>query len=165
MEIIINELTDILEQETEIYGDLLKISKNKTDTIIKGNVKELEEDLKREQTALLKVNRLEDSREKLICKLSENLEIHKNDLTITELVKHIQGEQADRLQKARNMILNIMDELKKVNELNSHLIKNSLDYINFSINIMSNLDNESNNYGITGQVKDPGKRNFFNVRL
>lgn len=38
---LVKGLIDVIEKESKIYEDILEISKNKTDIIVKGKVKEL----------------------------------------------------------------------------------------------------------------------------
>jgi len=40
----------------------------------------------------------------------------------------------------------IIEEIKNINEVNSRLIKNSIDFIDFSINILTSANLGGNNY-------------------
>lgn len=165
MDNLVNELVQVLDQEARVYDDILRISKNKTNIIVQGKVSELESITKLEQSLVLQIGRLEDLREGLTKKLSDALGIKMSEVTVSELVKHIGGEQAGKLKDCQGRITGVVNELKNTNELNSKLIKNSLEYINFSINIFANADMGSNNYGNTGQVNDSKKRNLFDMKL
>ncbi len=161
----INELMDILEREAKIYEDILKLSQDKTDIIIKGKVKELENITKLEQSLILDMGRLEDLREKTVRDLSTDIDSKSSQLTVTELIKHIDKNQADRLEGYKTNLLGIIEEVKKVNDLNSKLIQNSIDYINFSINILSSVPAADNNYGNTGVTHEVKKKTYFDVKL
>lgn len=162
---LINELINVLEQENSIYEDILKISKNKTNIIVEGKVKELENIVKLEQTLVLQMAKLENIRESLVEKLSGEMKLKPEEITITGLVKYLQDGEAGKLKAVQSKIGSTLSELKESNELNSKLIKNSLDYINFSVNILSDASSGSNNYGNNGQVGDSKKKTFFDVKL
>lgn len=162
---LVKELIEVLEQENKVYEDILKISKNKTSVIVEGKVKELENIVKLEQSLVLQMARLEGQRESIVDKVSQSLKIDAADLTITELAKHLENEEARKLKWVQDKLGNTLKELKDTNELNTKLIQNSLEYINFSVNLLSDASSGSNNYGNTGQVGESKKKNFFDVKL
>jgi len=56
-------------------------------------------------------------------------------MTISELEKHVDEKQAEKLREYKKHMTSIIEEIKNINEVNSRLIKNSIDFIDFSINI------------------------------
>ena len=58
----IKKLIEILDKEAAIYEGLLKLSREKTDVIVKGKVTELEGITKVEQSMILQLARLEETR-------------------------------------------------------------------------------------------------------
>jgi flagellar biosynthesis/type III secretory pathway chaperone len=162
---VINELITVLDQENRVFDSILKISKSKTNIIVEGKVSELENVVKLEQSLVLQMGRLEDMREKLVEKLAVHLRIKPSDITISELMKYIESEQAQKLKSFQDALCTTVNELKNSNELNAKLIKNSLVYIDFSINLFASVHTEGNNYGSTGTVGDTKKRTFFDVKL
>ena len=161
----VNDLMDILEQETKIYEELLKLSKDKIDIIAKGKVIELDEITKTEQALVLKVGKLEAFREKIVNDLSQELRTNPWDLTISELIRYLDKNQAQRFEEYKTKLLNTINEIKTTNELNSKLIQNSIEYINFSVNVLSTIPEEGNNYGNTGHTNEGKKKTYFDVKL
>lgn len=162
---LVNELLDVLEQENRIYESFLKISKSKTNIIVEGKVSELENIVKLEQSLVLQVGRLETVREGLVEKLSAQLNIKPSEITVSELIKHVNKQSAGRLKVYQEKLSTVIGELKNSNDLNSKLIKNSLDFINFSINLVTEVGAANNNYGSSGQAGGSKKRNLFDVKL
>ncbi len=161
----INDLMDILDREAGIYEDVLELSKNKTDIIIKGKVSELDNITKLEQSLIMEMGKLEDLREKTISDLSTDIKSNASEITVTELLKHLDDSQVERLEAYKANLLGIIKEIKNVNDLNSKLIQNSIDYINFSINILSSTPAADNNYGNTGLTNQDKKKTYFDVKL
>ena len=162
---LINELINILNDESRTYNDILKISKDKTNIIVAGKVAELESIVKSEQSLVFKVGNLEDKREQVVEKISKHMNIKITDLTISELIKHVKDDKADYLKKYQEDISVTVKELKSINVLNSKLIKNSLDFINFSINLMTSVGSMNNSYGNLGQESGNKKRSLFDRKL
>jgi len=163
--LLIDKLIDILEQENRIYSDILNISKNKTDIIVKGKVSDLENIVKLEQSYVIRIDKLENERQETVEKLARELELDEEDINISGIIKKLDQENAQRLNACRESIMNTLEELKSLNELNSKLIKNSLEYIDFSINLLASADSPVNNYSNSGKVNDSKKRSFLDMKL
>lgn len=161
----INELMDILEREIGIYEELLKISQDKTEIIVKGKVTELDNITKLEQTLVLNMGSLEALREKTINDLSHEFQTNPWEITISELFRYVDQNQAQRLEEYKTKLLNTINEIKTINDLNAKLIQNSIDYINFSVNVLSSAPAADNNYGNTGHTNDGKQKTYFDVKL
>ncbi len=159
------ELINVLEQENKIYESILKISKEKTPVIIEGKVNELENMTKTEQSLVLQIGKLEDARESILGKVSEELKIKAEEITLSEIIDKVGSEEGQGLKMAQENLVKTINDLKKTNDTNSKLIENSLEYINFSINLFSSVDSGTNNYGVSGQVNEGKKKNFFDMKL
>ena len=162
---LVKQLTDVLDQENEVYDTLSKISENKTDLIVGGKVAELGEVVKVEQSLVIKISKLEDKREKIVDKLCSLLGRKPEEMTISALAAQLGQNESDMLKACQEKMFKCINKLKNVNELNSKLIKNSLEYIDFSINMMTDIDTMNNSYGSSGHSGDTKKRNLFDVKL
>jgi len=162
---LIDKLVDILEQENKMYADILNVSKNKTNIVIKSKVSDLENIVRLEQSFIVQIGKLESIREEIVEKLAEELELDEKNINISGIVKKLDQENAGKLKACQEKITRTLNELKSVNELNSKLIKNSLEYIDFSINLLASIDSTANNYTNSGQVNDSKKRNFLDMKL
>ncbi len=162
---LVEQLIMVLDRENSIYEDLLKISKNKTNSIVEGKVAELDSIVKMEQTLILQIGKLESLREDLTEKISKEVELDTTKLTILELVKRVETNLGEKLKRYQSKLNTTLKDIKDANELNSKLIKNSLEYINFSLNLISDTGVANNNYGNKGIESGNKKRNFFDVKL
>lgn len=162
---LVAKLVEILDRENEIYETLYKLSNNKTELISGGKVQELEKIVKVEQTLVIKISKLEEQREKIVGELCTVLGLKPEAVTISELSAKLGDDKSTLLKECKDRMLKIINKLKDTNELNSRLIKNSLEYIDFSINMMTSIDNVNNSYGSSGFVGDTSKRNLFDIKL
>lgn len=162
---MITKLTDVLEQENTIYQEILKISEDKTNIIIEGKVSQLENIIKLEQALIIRLGKLEELREDLVSEIAISVDTPVEELKISDIINFAGKEKGEKLEICQGIIKKSIDDLTNVNDLNSKLLKNSLEFIDFSINILSRPDAGANNYGNTGQVSSSGKRNFLDMRL
>ncbi len=163
--ISIKKLIDILNKEAAIYEGILKLSKEKTDVIVKGKVTELEGITRAEQAMILQLGKLEEERETLVGELAGQLGKKPEEITVSELEKVLPEDQSKELKECSSKMTGLINEVRDTNGVNSRLIRNSLDYIDFSINILSSAGSAGDIYGKSGQSNDAGKRNFFDMKL
>lgn len=159
------QLIEILEEMNRVYEGMLKLSVKKKDIIVQGKVSELEKIVKTEQTLVIEAGKLENKREEIITEISKEIGINTAEVTIKQLEKRSGKRHAKNLKECRNKLVKTLDELKSQNELNSNLIKNSLDYIDFSLNLFSNINSDSGSYVKNGEIGKPEKKNLFDVKL
>ncbi len=161
----VEELLLILGEQTQIYDRLLKMSKEKTAVIVRGKVSELDTIVKAEQEMIFKMGALEEKREAAVEKIAGFLNKKPADLNISEILPWLDSALAKKLEGERDKLNTVLNEVSELNSLNLKLVKNSLDYIDFSINLMLDDSNAGNNYGNNGKVSDWDKRNLFDMKL
>jgi hypothetical protein len=162
---LIDELIDVLNKESVLYEDILKMSGSKTDIIVQGKVSDLESITRIEQALILQIGKLENEREKIADRLAKQLKVEPSEITVTKLSKYLPKGDASRLKACCIKFGSTIKSLSDTNGLNSKLIRNSLDYIDFSLNIFSNAGSANNLYSNLGQTNDSKKRNFFDMKL
>jgi flagellar biosynthesis/type III secretory pathway chaperone len=165
LDCLINELISVLEQEIGLYEEILKVSKDKTSIIVEGKVNELEEIVKAEHALILRVSKVENQREILINKISKVINRNPDEINLTILIENTNEIHGAKLKEQQQMLGSYMKELGSVNELNSQLIKSSLEYINFSLNLFANAGSQDNNYGIEGEKSDVKARSMLDIKI
>lgn len=128
-----------LEKENSIYEKLLSISKEKKKVIIDGKIDELDSIIKMEGNLVLEISKLEDEREKTVNDLAKELGCNREELSISYLCGKLENNRAEHLKKIADSIGGTLKELKEINDLNGKLIEQSLEYVNFSINLMADV--------------------------
>ncbi len=163
----IDELKQVLNSELELYKSLLDITVKKTDIIMEGRIKELDSITQLEQSFIIKIGKYEDTREKVVRKIASKLDvsIDTSEISISKILNHIEDEDSRELDNLKNQIIIVLEKLKEKNTLNSMLIKDSLEYINFNLNILTDSDNEStySNSADKGKVKQ--SKNLFDAKV
>lgn len=145
----INDLFDVLDGEMLLYKDLLDISTKKTDVIIHGKIQELDNMTKVEGSIICRLSKLEEEREKILSGYDDTGEI-----TISKLCKLLPADDAFRLRKIQLEFESILKALNDRNALNKSLLQQSIEFVNYSLSIISNNLIEDNGiYGDNGSVK------------
>lgn len=160
-----DELIDVLNNEAEIYREVLKISRNKTRIIVEGKTSELENITRKEQALISRIADFEEIRGRIVKKFSEQFEKEAYNLTISSIINMLPQDKSQKLNSILADLSKSLKEIKEVNTLNSKLIKNSLEYIDFSINLLTGTGASGNLYGNSGQTNNGRKRNFLDVKL
>src|SRR5690606_16752533 len=118
-----------------------------------------------EQSMIVNMGKVDHIRNSIIGNLLMELEIDSVD-NLSELAKHLPEKDKAEVLQLKNKLEKIINEIKGINELNSSLIKQSLDYIDFNMNLMLSLENHGSTYESNASEKDLKKRsNLFDVKI
>jgi len=164
MESVLIGFVEIIEEENQIYKDILDISRRKTQIIVDGKVSKLDHLTKTEQQMVVTIGRLEEEREEVIRKIAVHTGVERERIDMDFLKNRLNERLRDKFSKVLEEISLTLDELKKLNDFNSELIKKSLEYINFSINLIA--DNSSRHIYSNGKGKDEKEGvSFFDQKV
>ena len=163
---IAEALAGVLEQEALLYQDASAISAKKTDVIVHGKIEELDSLVKAEQAIIIKIGKLENEREKIVRELSEELDLNLEKITLSDINARLGADSYSRLENCQKSLAQTIGGLKNSNDTNAQLIQNALDYVNFSVNLLTTNQNAGSLYSQDGD-DDPGKqrRSIFDVKL
>lgn len=159
---MIDELIDVLKAEEAEYRALIPISEEKTRALISNDMQALQSVTDREQTIVDKAVALGNHREEVIQNIGMVLGKEPKDLNIVGLISLLakQPEEQKRLSLLHDSLKSVMNRLVEVNETNRDLLENSLDMIQFNMNLIrsSGMSAANNNYdknaGSAGSVPD-----------
>lgn len=161
----VDSLLRLLKNEHEIYADILEFSKAKKQTIIDGDIKELDKMTKQEQVMVKTIIELEKTRARIVDDISISLGISKVK-NITELMDYFDAEQKIQFKAVKDELSTIVEELSYQNEQNGKLIGQSLEIIDFNLNLIESVHNQHAGYGSDADEKDvKRKSNLFDVKV
>ncbi len=146
---LIEELISTLEEENQIYQELIPIAEKKTRIIIKNDLKQLQAVTEQEQNYVDRINALEHKREGIVSNVGVVLSRDPKDLTLKEIVFILkkQPQEQKKLAELRESLRHNIHRLTQVNSQNKVLIDESLEIIEFNMNlIQSTRMSPGNNY-------------------
>lgn len=135
---LIEELITTLGQESEIYKELLPVAREKTQIIVKNDLKALQEIVDKEQTLADQINLLEKKREEVIKNIGVVVSRDPKTINIKAVIQMMEKQPAEK-----NKLIEIHDTLKRtiqnltdINNHNKSLIQQSLEMIEFNMNFI-----------------------------
>lgn len=161
----VRRINEAMEKECCVYQDILDVSRSKKEAIINGKISDLEKLLKIEQNLLIKAGRLSSERESLAEQLAEEKGISRENISISRIIDVIEEEEATSIENTRGRFLGILNELDGTNRLNSSLVEHSLEYINFSINLLNSVASAGECYDKSGEAKESKGRSYLDLKL
>ena len=148
---LIDELISVLNKENIEYEKVLAYATEKTSIIVKGDVTALQEIMSKEQAILDDIANLERKRSEVTKDIADVLNRDVKELTVSRLVELLGTQQNEKeaLEKVHTKLKTTIDRLITVNETNKVLINDSLNIIDFEINLYKGLKMapQTANYG------------------
>lgn len=135
---LMENLIDILNRECGEYEGLLEISQRKTPVIVSGNLENLQKITDEEQDMVNRLNSLERRRKEVTADIATVLNRDVTQLTLTNLIDMLAGRPAeqDALAEIHDKLRRAVREIKRVNEQNGALLKDSLEMVEFEITML-----------------------------
>ncbi|PKM44506.1 MAG: hypothetical protein CVV03_07705 [Firmicutes bacterium HGW-Firmicutes-8] len=133
-------LLETVEKQLDIYRELLSLAQAKKPVLVKGDIPELEKMTKEEELLILQVGRLEEQRRSLHQALANHFVLSSEELSLSELIRRTDGDTSQRFQLVFAEMTEVLKELADINQVNIELIKSSLDYIDFSMDILTSTN-------------------------
>jgi flagellar biosynthesis/type III secretory pathway chaperone len=130
------KIIEILQKEQRYYKDLLELSNKKKSVIIGGQIPELEKIIKIEQNIIFDLGQLEKHREEELQKLCGLMQLDSGS-TMTELSSLLPEQLAKLLKGLQQEMGSTIKELQSVNDINGQLIQQSLEYIEYTVNMIT----------------------------
>ena len=154
---LIEELIETLEQEEKIYVELLPVVEKKAQIIIKNDLEQLQYITTAEQEYVDKITGLEHNRSKIISNIAIVMNKKAENLNLKAIVAMLEKQPAEqeRLSKIHDSLTQKLGRLKDVNLQNKLLLEQSLEMIEFSMNVMqSDRMAPVNNYNREASTQD-----------
>lgn len=133
----VEDLIEILKEEQAIYSEILKLANEKTDMIAEENIDSLEDISKQEAIYVKQAKILEYKREDKITEIEQSLGIEMVS-DISSLLNYVDDKNLKKqLIDRQREFTNTLKELKSINIINNTLIQDALEYIDLSLNLMT----------------------------
>ncbi|SHO48731.1 flagellar protein FlgN [Anaerocolumna xylanovorans] len=135
---LIEELITTLSQECEIYQELLPMAREKTQVIVKNDLKSLQEVTEKEQILADRISGMEKKREEIIKNIGIVVSKDPRAINIRTVIQMMEKQPVEK-----NKLIEIHDTLKRtvqnlaqINNHNKSLIQQSLEMIEFNMNFI-----------------------------
>lgn len=134
----VQSIISILDKLEKMHKSLLEHAYKKTELVKKGDMQELDNMLKIEQSHVAAIETLEQQRQKIVTDYFRAKGIAHSDIpTVADVIEAAsKEEERQQLQAVRDRLMETIEELKRQNDLNQKLVFQSLQFVNMSLDLM-----------------------------
>ena len=156
---LIDELVNTMSQENDIYKELIPIADEKTRVIIKNDLDALQKITEREQLTIERINALEKKREEVIVNIGTVLNRKPAELNMKTLIRIMGKQPAEqaKLGKIHDELTDTLRRLVTINDRNKELINQSLEMIQFNMNLIQSTRMAP---GVNNYTRSAGESNI-----
>jgi flagellar biosynthesis/type III secretory pathway chaperone len=147
---LFSDLINNLGKQCETYSELSTLADSKRDILIKGDVKLLEDITNIEQKLILKLGRMEDERNGIIGRIANDCRKDVAEVNVGFLEGIAPDEKAVALRKQKERLEGVLLELSEKNKINESLINKALEYIQFSLRVITEAGRQETGYNASG---------------
>lgn len=153
-------INESLQELISIHEELLHIFKRKTNIVKEGSLEKFQALLLEEQKYIKIVEKAEEKRQQAVEKWYKDRNLPPNKATITNMLDILTDETAQQqLEQLTIQLTNSITRLKEQEQLNQALIKQSMQFVQLSLDML-NPTIKNINYG-KQQGTTAGKRSAF----
>jgi flagellar biosynthesis/type III secretory pathway chaperone len=162
----IQELVQTLHEMTDIHRQLLELAQIKKDIIVRNQVDQLNAIVNKEAKLIRTIGELEEKRAFETDRYLLGKGYRPNPaITVSDLVRIIfKADEKQALTQAQTELMKVMEELKAANKLNQDLTKQSLAFIDYSLNILVGAEDEATYQNPQHQQSLYKRSGFFDSR-
>ncbi|MEK4228422.1 flagellar protein FlgN [Solibacillus sp. FSL H8-0538] len=144
----IEKIVSTLEKLEKMHKSLLDLAYKKTEHVKQGDMEELDKMLKNEQAHVAAIETLEQQRQLMVTEYLRAKGFALTDQpTVADVIEAASaGEETQKLTVVRNRLMQVIEELRKQNDLNQKLVFQSLQFVNITLDAMRPQRTEQFNY-------------------
>lgn len=158
----------VLNKEEEEYQQLIKLSTDKSPIIINGDLEGLTAITEKEQEVVARIQKLEKIRIQTMKDIADVTNHSSEELKLSDLITMMASRPQEQaaLREVHDRLKVTLDNMSKINEQNRLLLNNSIEMVDFEINLVQSLkrapetgDYNRNAYN-TGSIMGSGTKTF-----
>lgn len=143
-------LVEVINEEVRVFHELLDCLQCEQTAIINDDIDAMTATTARKTEQVLFAQRLEGERLRLVRLLSEQLEVAPEDANLQRLIDVIDSQHGEHLAQMRQVLLDLNGKIRKTNENNSFLIRQSRRYTDRCLDILTGDPGDRGLYGKFG---------------
>ena len=148
---LMEELMETLTAEEKSYAELIPIEEEKTRAIVGNDLQQMQAITDKEREMVDRTTALESRREQIAVNIATVLGKNPKTITLEEIEDSLKKQPEDRkkLQAIHDRLRQTVNRLRSVNEQNKELLQESMDMVEFNMNVMrsAQMTAGSSNYG------------------
>ena len=129
-------IIDTMKALISVHQTFNEHAGRKTESVKNGNIHRLEQLMNEEEALVSKLKELEETRIRQVNEFfSQKGILIDGDVTITKLLRYVSLSEQEQLRQLQQELMKEIEQLKQQNALNQELIRQSLDFVNLSLQL------------------------------
>lgn len=135
---LMENLISVLQMEGNAYEELLELSMKKTPIIVSGDLEGLQKITDEEQNVVARINHLDAKREEVTKDIANVLNKDVTKLKLADIINMLSQRPVEQklLSDAHDKLKSVTGHMARVNEHNRDLIQQSLEMVEFDLNLI-----------------------------
>ena len=143
----VQQIMELMEQLVDVHKQLLSISKEKTERFKEGAIEPLQQLLVKERKQIRLLEQTESKRQQAVEKWFQTNGMDTEQYTVSHMLEKLEDEkERETLANITTTLTETIVELKQQEQLNEALIRQSMEFVQMSLDLM-NPNISSMNYG------------------
>ena len=138
---LMDDLKDVLQQENRQYQELIALSEEKCQVLVRGDVNRLEQITALEQQQTDVLHQYEMKRKSILKDMAEVLGKDPETFTVEAMIRALasQPEEQNRLIQLRDQLRITLHKMAEINTQNQALIKQALEMVELDLTLFRSL--------------------------
>ncbi|MCL2197349.1 MAG: flagellar protein FlgN [Defluviitaleaceae bacterium] len=136
---MIDQLVDVMKEQTERHTELYGLSLEEKDAIIKNEIDTLQNLVNLKNMVISQNNRLEKNRIALVKDIADVMLLKKDDdLSLADIIEILKDrpEEQEKLRESGKALREAVEKLREINEINKSLLESSMEFVEYSLNAL-----------------------------
>jgi flagellar biosynthesis/type III secretory pathway chaperone len=144
-------LVEVINEEVRVFHELLDCLHCEQKAIVDDDIDAMTATTIRKTDQVILAQRLEGERLRLVRMLSEQLEVDPEHADLQKLIAVIDSRHSEELTRIRQVLLDLNGKIRRTNENNAFLIRQSKRYTDRCLNILTGDPSDRGMYGKFGK--------------
>lgn len=145
-------LVEVINEEVRVFHELLDCLHCEQQAIVDDDIDAMTATTARKTEYVILAQRLEVERLRLVRMLSEQLEVDAEQVDLQKLIAVIDSRHSEDLARMRQVLLDLNGKIRRTNENNAFLIRQSKRYTDRCLDILTGDPSDRGMYGKFGKT-------------
>ncbi|MCX7698938.1 MAG: flagellar protein FlgN [Candidatus Goldbacteria bacterium] len=152
---------NIIIEQKKLYSSLKELISTEYKALADKDIKSIDDIIKRQNEIISSIKKLEDEKGLVFDLMISEVGLQKtNTIKLGDVLARIDIKDAREIEDAIKELINIVKETELINQKNTGLLKNYIEYVDFVRNIKNKIENPTQiTYTKDGQKKTETIRN------
>lgn len=127
----------LLDEELDLHRRLLALAREAQRAIVRGVASDLSEIVRRQEATVGEIRAVEQARQGLVQLVAEREGCDPGDLPLSRLIVKAEPGVAVRLERQREALLSVLQEMADVNSANALLLRDYITYLRTMVDMVT----------------------------